>query len=131
MENGAKILYVTSYEKMQEFETVRPYHSVPSSRFKMIIKEVIPFESHQGIVNCIYERKHLVLNKFGTYRFPRRMDQDKWASLSPASSDETENAVQHFGLTSYFIFTMIKWTKDELYLEYFHYKMESKKEDGV
>ena len=104
-------------------------HSSPP--LKLIIKEVIPFESHQGVVNCVYERKHLVLNKYGTYRFPRRMDKDQWASLSPASSDETENAVQHFGLTSYFIFTMIKWSKDELYLEYCHYKLESKKEEGV
>jgi len=96
---------------------------------KLIIKEIIPFESPNGIINCIYERKHLVLNKYGLFKFPRRLDQDKWVSPSPI--DEALNsAVQYFGITSYLIFNLVQWSKDFIHLEYYHYRIENRKEEG-
>ncbi|KAL9643377.1 hypothetical protein ABK040_001389 [Willaertia magna] len=121
--------------------------------FHLVIKEIVPFENEKGMVSCIYERKHVSFNAFGSYSFPSRLNEDKWKSSSSnnalfSSSSSLNNneriemnrftkdksvilqAIHHFGISSYFIFTNVKWTNKEIVLEYSHFSLSKKEEEN-
>ncbi|KAL0490858.1 hypothetical protein AKO1_002469 [Acrasis kona] len=87
----------------------------------LIIKEIVPFHNKHGYMVSVQTRVHAVIKNMGEYKFP---------TIEHSPKTTIKEAVEYYGLSSYFLFHTIIWKQNEVIVHYNRYDLTGASEDA-